>query len=220
MGTRGLFRAYQSVEFLAPVFAGDYIEARGKITRVGKTSRDMEFEARKVIRPLPSKGGKAVSSAEVLSARRRMSGQRNLRDSAGASARNESRRPLRLDRSRRSSRRAAERQPRGQARAFGLDLPKMCHAKGVLFLASGQCLDPNPTSSTDWARRAAREASALSILQESEIIATPIRGAGADPARAASDSRSRSSTRLELEGAAERFPGAPVFEQGLAAAKK
>ena len=52
-GDEGLFRAYQSVEFLAPVFAGDYIEATGKITRVGKTSRDMEFEARKVIQPLP-----------------------------------------------------------------------------------------------------------------------------------------------------------------------
>ncbi len=66
-GDEGLFRAYQSVEFLAPVFAGDYIEATGKITRVGKTSRDMEFEARKVIQPLPVKeGGKAVSSAQVL----------------------------------------------------------------------------------------------------------------------------------------------------------
>ncbi len=66
-GVEGLFRAYQSVEFLAPVFAGDYIEATGKITRVGKTSRDMEFEARKVIQPLPVKeGGKAVSSAQVL----------------------------------------------------------------------------------------------------------------------------------------------------------
>lgn len=66
-GDEGLFRAYQSVEFLAPVFAGDYIEAWGKITRVGKSSRDMEFEARKVIQPLPKeKGGKAVSSAEVL----------------------------------------------------------------------------------------------------------------------------------------------------------
>lgn len=66
-GDEGLFRAYQSVEFLAPVFSGDYIEVIGKITRVGKTSRDMEFEARKVIQPLPpEKGGLAVSSAEFL----------------------------------------------------------------------------------------------------------------------------------------------------------
>jgi 3-aminobutyryl-CoA ammonia-lyase len=48
-GDEGLFRAYDSVEFLAPVRAGDYIEAVGRITHVGKTSRKMEFEARKVI---------------------------------------------------------------------------------------------------------------------------------------------------------------------------
>lgn len=65
-GDEGLFRAYSSVEFLAPVYAGDYIEAVGKITRVGKTSRDMEFEARKVIRPVPKEKGLAVSACEVL----------------------------------------------------------------------------------------------------------------------------------------------------------
>lgn len=65
-GDEGLFRAYSSVEFLAPVYAGDYIEAVGRITRVGKTSRDMEFEARKVIRPLPVEKGAAVSACEVL----------------------------------------------------------------------------------------------------------------------------------------------------------
>ncbi|HLD99265.1 MAG TPA: hotdog domain-containing protein [Bdellovibrionota bacterium] len=65
-GDEGLFRAYESVEFLAPVYAGDYIEASGRILRVGKTSRTMEFEARKVIRPLPASAGGAVSAAEVL----------------------------------------------------------------------------------------------------------------------------------------------------------
>ena len=50
-GDEGLFRAYESVEFLAPVYAGDYIEAVGKIVKVGNTSRKMIFEARKVIRP-------------------------------------------------------------------------------------------------------------------------------------------------------------------------
>ncbi len=66
-GDEGLFRAYESVEFLAPVYGGDYIEAVGKIVQVGKSSRRMEFEARKVIQPLPpEKGGKAVSSCEVL----------------------------------------------------------------------------------------------------------------------------------------------------------
>ena len=46
-GDEGLFRAYDSVEFLAPVKAGDYIEAVGKITKVGNSSRRMEFVARK-----------------------------------------------------------------------------------------------------------------------------------------------------------------------------
>jgi 3-keto-5-aminohexanoate cleavage enzyme len=47
-GDEGLFRAYEMVEFLAPVLAGDYLEARGLITSVGSTSRRMEFEAYKV----------------------------------------------------------------------------------------------------------------------------------------------------------------------------
>lgn len=50
-GDEGLFCAYDSVEFLAPVFSGDYIEAVGEITHVGNTSRKMTFEARKVIAP-------------------------------------------------------------------------------------------------------------------------------------------------------------------------
>lgn len=50
-GDEGLFVAYDSVEFLAPVYAGDYIEAEGEIVSVGNTSRKMKFEARKVIVP-------------------------------------------------------------------------------------------------------------------------------------------------------------------------
>jgi 3-aminobutyryl-CoA ammonia-lyase len=52
-GDEGLFRAYDSVEFLAPVHAGDYVEVSGEITRVGSTSRAMRFEARKVVVPRP-----------------------------------------------------------------------------------------------------------------------------------------------------------------------
>lgn len=48
-GDEGLFVAYDSVEFLAPVHAGDYIEASGRIVAMGQTSRKMVFEARKVI---------------------------------------------------------------------------------------------------------------------------------------------------------------------------
>jgi 3-aminobutyryl-CoA ammonia-lyase len=52
-GDEGLFRAYDQVEFLAPVYAGDYVEATGEITNVGGTSRTMRFEVRKVIVPRP-----------------------------------------------------------------------------------------------------------------------------------------------------------------------
>ena len=52
-GDEGLFRAYSNVEFLAPVYAGDYIEAEGEIIKVGNTSREIVFEARKVIVPRP-----------------------------------------------------------------------------------------------------------------------------------------------------------------------
>jgi 3-aminobutyryl-CoA ammonia-lyase len=48
-GDEGLFVAYDCVEFKAPVYAGDYIEAKGRITKVGRTSRRMEFVAQKVI---------------------------------------------------------------------------------------------------------------------------------------------------------------------------
>jgi 3-aminobutyryl-CoA ammonia-lyase len=50
-GDEGLFRAYDTVEFMAPVYAGDYIEAYGEITQIGNTSRKMIFEARKVVIP-------------------------------------------------------------------------------------------------------------------------------------------------------------------------
>jgi 3-aminobutyryl-CoA ammonia-lyase len=62
-GDEGLFRAYDSVEFLAPVHAGDTVEATGEITRVGETSRAMRFEARKVIAPRPDLSD---SAAEML----------------------------------------------------------------------------------------------------------------------------------------------------------
>jgi 3-keto-5-aminohexanoate cleavage enzyme len=65
-GDEGLFRAYETVEFLAPVFAGDYIEASAELVAIGNTSRKIRFEARKVIANLRSPG-LAPSSAEVLS---------------------------------------------------------------------------------------------------------------------------------------------------------
>jgi 3-aminobutyryl-CoA ammonia-lyase len=62
-GDEGLFRAYQAVEFLAPVHAGDFVEASGQIVEAGRTSRTMAFEARKVIVPRPDLSD---SAAEVL----------------------------------------------------------------------------------------------------------------------------------------------------------
>jgi len=64
-GDEGLFRAYELVEFLAPVFAGDYIEASAEILRVGETSRRMQFEARKVIANVRTPG-LAPSAADVM----------------------------------------------------------------------------------------------------------------------------------------------------------
>jgi 3-aminobutyryl-CoA ammonia-lyase len=48
-GDEGLFLRYDEVEFIAPVYEGDYIEATGSITKIGGTSRVMEFSARKVV---------------------------------------------------------------------------------------------------------------------------------------------------------------------------
>jgi 3-aminobutyryl-CoA ammonia-lyase len=62
-GDEGLFRAYDMVEFLEPVKAGDFIEARGRLVKVGASSRKMEFEAYRVITPNPEAG---ESAADLL----------------------------------------------------------------------------------------------------------------------------------------------------------
>jgi 3-aminobutyryl-CoA ammonia-lyase len=63
-GDEGLFVAYDMIEFKAPTYAGDYIEAYGEITKVGNTSRKMVFEAYKVIQSLNDPEN--PSAAEVL----------------------------------------------------------------------------------------------------------------------------------------------------------
>jgi 3-keto-5-aminohexanoate cleavage enzyme len=69
-GDEGLFRAYESVEFLAPVFSGDYIEATAELLAVGNTSRRIRFEAQKVIASArsgwPAATAAPPSAAEVL----------------------------------------------------------------------------------------------------------------------------------------------------------
>ena len=62
-GDEGLFRAYESVEFLSPLYAGDWIEASGRVVSVGNTSRRCEFEIWKVGGALPDI---SPSAAEFL----------------------------------------------------------------------------------------------------------------------------------------------------------
>jgi 3-aminobutyryl-CoA ammonia-lyase len=59
-GDEGLLRAYENVEMLAPVHAGDFLEARGRIVSVGRTSRRCEFEAYKVIAARPDLSSSAA----------------------------------------------------------------------------------------------------------------------------------------------------------------
>ncbi len=64
-GDEGLFKAYDMVEFMAPVYAGDFIEAEGEIISEGNTSRKMIFEARKVIAPRPDLNDSACDVLET-----------------------------------------------------------------------------------------------------------------------------------------------------------
>ena len=63
-GDEGLFLTYDNVEFTAPVYAGDFIEATGKIVEKGNTSRKMEFVAKKVI--TPAEDAEADSACDLL----------------------------------------------------------------------------------------------------------------------------------------------------------
>jgi 3-aminobutyryl-CoA ammonia-lyase len=63
-GDEGLFAGYDAVQFLAPLRAGDVVEATATLTRVGTRSRGVAFELRVVCRATPDKG---ASAAEVLS---------------------------------------------------------------------------------------------------------------------------------------------------------
>jgi 3-aminobutyryl-CoA ammonia-lyase len=62
-GDEGLFRAYDQVDFLAPVYAGDYLEVVATLISSGNTSRKMTFECFKVIEAQPDI---APSAARVL----------------------------------------------------------------------------------------------------------------------------------------------------------
>ena len=58
-GDESLFASYSDVQFRAPVMAGDVIEATATVTRVGRRSRELSFEARVVCRAEPERGPSA-----------------------------------------------------------------------------------------------------------------------------------------------------------------
>jgi 3-aminobutyryl-CoA ammonia-lyase len=62
-GDEGLFVGYDRIEFLAPVYAGDFLEVTGTVSGIGTTSRTVRLEARKVI---ASRYDESPSGADVL----------------------------------------------------------------------------------------------------------------------------------------------------------
>ena len=50
-GDEGLLAGYESVVFLKPVYAGDFLEVTGRVVKVGNTSRRCEFEVKRYAVP-------------------------------------------------------------------------------------------------------------------------------------------------------------------------
>ncbi|MQA15253.1 MAG: acyl-CoA hydrolase [Pseudonocardiaceae bacterium] len=59
-GDEGLLAGYSGVEMLAPVRAGDVLEATATLTRIGSRSRGLDFEAWVVCRANPQRGPSAA----------------------------------------------------------------------------------------------------------------------------------------------------------------
>ncbi|GAA3539873.1 hotdog domain-containing protein [Kribbella ginsengisoli] len=62
-GDEGLFASYSDVQFLQPLRAGDVVEVKATISRVGNRSRELEFVATVVCR---GRTDLSESAAEVL----------------------------------------------------------------------------------------------------------------------------------------------------------
>jgi 3-aminobutyryl-CoA ammonia-lyase len=62
-GDEGLFAGYDAVSFVGPVRAGDVVEVTATVTRVGRRSRAIAFEARVTCRAAPDR---SASAADVL----------------------------------------------------------------------------------------------------------------------------------------------------------
>lgn len=63
-GDEGLFASYADVQFVDTVRAGDVLEVRAEVTRVGGRSREIRLSAHVVCRGRPDR---SASAAEVLS---------------------------------------------------------------------------------------------------------------------------------------------------------
>lgn len=60
----GLFASYSEVQFLHPVRAGDVLEVRAELVRVGTRSREIAFTATVVARGTPEVSGSAARLLE------------------------------------------------------------------------------------------------------------------------------------------------------------
>ena len=63
-GDEGLFAGYSDIRFLAPVRAGDVLEASATVVAVGRRSRTLALEARVVCRAAPQRCESAASVLE------------------------------------------------------------------------------------------------------------------------------------------------------------
>ena len=63
-GTDGYLASYEKLDFLAPVYAGDFLEITAELVGKGHRSRRIAVEARRVIRHVGQGGG--LSGGEVL----------------------------------------------------------------------------------------------------------------------------------------------------------
>jgi 3-aminobutyryl-CoA ammonia-lyase len=62
-GDEGLFAGYEKVEFLAPLYAGDFVRATGTIVRMGTTSRTVDLE---VWKEITARSDISASAADLL----------------------------------------------------------------------------------------------------------------------------------------------------------
>ena len=60
-GDEGLFASYSDVQIVGALRAGDVVETRAEVVRVGRRSRDLEFTAHVVSRSRPELSGSAAT---------------------------------------------------------------------------------------------------------------------------------------------------------------